>query len=1175
MLLGMQPGYAQAPTISYSNPSAYKPGTAIAPLVPVSSGVALFGYNNTPIGIYKGLLFPYGVAVDALGNVYVSDNFHNSVKKIPVNGGVPIVLASGFNQPEGIAVDGSGNVYVADAGNNAIKKIPVGGGAPVILGSGFIKPDGVAVDSLGNVYVADYGNIAIKKIPVGGGPIVKIGAGFDGVNAVAVDLSGNVYVADNNGQVKKIPVEGGPTTVIAIGLYQTGGVAVDRFGNVYVTNPTKGTTEITAAGGRITLDTGEGEGIAVDAAGNVYVAESNSVKEIPVGGGSQIDLSEGFVQPENVAVDAAGNLYVTDTGAGEVKKLSIYGGNPIPIGTGFILPIGITLDAAGNIYVVDLESHSVIKMPPGGGPPTTLSNAFNSPGGIALDASGNIYVADFRIGLFKIPVAGGAPVYVAPIACSAVALDAAGNIYITVLSQNALIKIPVGGGPQVTLGSGFNDPEGILVDASGYVYVADSENNMVKIIPPGGGSPITIGSGFKQPVGLALDRFGNIFEVDASSNSIYEVKRTGGYFISPNLPSGLNFDANTGIISGTPTAVSQPTNYTVTAYNGSAHTSTNVIIKVLAPGKDASLAQLSISHGTLSPVFSPATTNYADTVGMEITSVTISSKAADSTATVKVNGTTVAYGATSTAIPLAVGANNIAVMVTAHDGITTRTYSIVVNRTGSPNANLAALHVSAGTFTPGFLSSVTSYTENVGNETTSVKITPTDDHVGSTVTVNSLTVPAGKASEPVLLEVGSNIITVVVTAQDGVTQKTYTLTVIRAPSSDADLGSLRPSQSGLVPSFSPDSTAYNLSVGSYLSSFTLTASIVGPDETIAIDGAPVMPETASTPIALNPGTNTINVVVTAQDRVTTKTYIIKVFRAYSSNASLSQMHPGTGSMNQYFTPAVSRYTESLPYNCTSVTIAPIAQDALATIKINGTAVASGAISPLIPLAEGSNTITTVVTAADGATTKTYTLTVTRAYSSNAALAQLNPSAGYMTQYFTPTVTSYTDNVTYQNTSVRITPIAQDTLATIKINGTLVASGAASQAIPLVEGSNTITTIVTAPDGVTTKTYTIAVIRASSSDANLAQMHPNAGYLNQPFSPTISSYVDTVNDTNIQVSITPVAQDPLATITVNGTAVASGTASPIIPLPVGNTVISTVVTAPDGVTTKTYTLTMTR
>ena len=134
----------------------------------------------------------------------------------------------------------------------------------------------------------------------------------------------------------------------------------------------------------------------------------------------------------------------------------------------------------------------------------------------------------------------------------------------------------------------------------------------------------------------------------------------------------------------------------------------------------------------------------------------------------------------------------------------------------------------------------------------------------------------------------------------------------------------------------------------------------------------------------------------------------------------------------------------------------------------------------------------------------------------------------------------------------------------------------SQAIPLAQGLNTITTVVTAPDGVTIKTFTIAVFRALfSTDANLSQMQPSAGMMSPFFTPAITSYTDTVNNTNVTVRISPVVHDPLATLTVDGLAVASGSQSQSIPLAVGSNTVSTVVTAPDGVSTKTFTLTVTR
>ena len=58
-------------------------------------------------------------------------------------------LGGGFNYPYGVAVDGSGNVYVADYGNSAVKEMPAGcasSSCVTTLGGGFGLPTGVAVD---------------------------------------------------------------------------------------------------------------------------------------------------------------------------------------------------------------------------------------------------------------------------------------------------------------------------------------------------------------------------------------------------------------------------------------------------------------------------------------------------------------------------------------------------------------------------------------------------------------------------------------------------------------------------------------------------------------------------------------------------------------------------------------------------------------------------------------------------------------------------------------------------------------------------------------------------------------------------------------------------------------------------------------------------------------------
>ena len=125
------------------------------------------------------------------------------------------------------------------------------------------------------------------------------------------------------------------------------------------------------------------------------------------------------------------------------------------------------------------------------------------------------------------------------------------------------------------------------------------------------------------------------------------------------------------------------------------------------------------------PGFSPGTTSYTAGVPAGTTSLTVTPTVADSTATVKVNGVLVASGTASGPINLAYGPNVITTVVTAQDTVTTKTYTVVVTRTGgATNATLANLVLSSGTLTPVFNGATTSYTASVSNGVSSITVTP-------------------------------------------------------------------------------------------------------------------------------------------------------------------------------------------------------------------------------------------------------------------------------------------------------------------------------------------------------------------------------------------------------------------------------------------------------------------
>jgi uncharacterized protein (TIGR03437 family) len=380
-------------------PSALAQTYTISPFAGNGYGAGSFEFggssgDNGPAASAE-LFAPSSVAVDASGNVYIADTYNAKIRK--VSKGVITTFAgngkfgySGDNGPAtsaeldlpfGVAVDASGNVYIADTYNNVIRKVSNGvittfagngyGAGPINPTAGnhggysgdngpaakaeLNAPEGVAVDAAGNVYIADSGNNVIRE--VSNGVITTFagdgyGAGsFNGANstgtcgpnsdgpaagaefcfpeAVAVDAAGNVYISDtnhyvvrevSNGQIRTIAgtghdfgyfAPGGPATSAPVGWPM--GLAVGASGSVYIVNNYD--SEIhKVSGGLITTIAGPG----------------------PNAGGYSGDggpaTSAELDQPMGIAVDASGNLYVADTG-NNVVRLLVAATTPPPLQT--------------------------------------------------------------------------------------------------------------------------------------------------------------------------------------------------------------------------------------------------------------------------------------------------------------------------------------------------------------------------------------------------------------------------------------------------------------------------------------------------------------------------------------------------------------------------------------------------------------------------------------------------------------------------------------------------------------------------------------------------------------------------------------------------------------------------------------------------------------------------
>jgi pectin methylesterase-like acyl-CoA thioesterase len=310
----------------------------------------------------------------------------------------------------------------------------------------------------------------------------------------------------------------------------------------------------------------------------------------------------------------------------------------------------------------------------------------------------------------------------------------------------------------------------------------------------------------------------------------------------------------------------------------------------------------------------------------------------------------------------------------------------------------------------------------------------------------------------------------------------------------------------------------------------------------------------------------------------------------STDATLGALSFSAGTLNPSpFVPGTTSYFLSVPFGTPSVTVTASASDprtrSITVAQDSGepVQVASGSASPAlaVPAIGARSVVKVVVTAEDGRTTKTYGFVVTQLVSHDASLSVLTTSLGTLTPDFSSAKTGYAVSLPAGTASITVTPTASDATASITVAqdsgpAVAVASGSASPALTVLPAGqvSNVAVKVTAQDGTTTRTYTIAVSQLASNDATLSMLTDSAGVLTGPI-PSQLPYSYRVPYQAGGYTVTPTAHSPQASITVNGNPVTSGTASGPIALTEGAaTTITIVVTAQDRTTQQTYTLDVT-
>ncbi len=298
------------------------------------------------------LNFPYGIVTDAAGNLYIADSGNNQIKKITPGGVVTILagsgvlgsadgtgIAAGFDRPWGLAIDAAGNIYVADAGGSKIRKVTPLGVVSTVAGTGakgsndgpassatFNNPSGVAVDAAGNLYVTDSDNNKIRKISTGGVVSTFAGsgqfssddgngtaAGFYNPHGITINKNtGFLYVADGNNRIRMISPNADVTTFAgfnsgnndgtgtAASFYFPISIAIDAPGNLYVTDNSNNEIRKVNVAGYVTTIAGDGTPGSVDGTGK------NASINAPIG----------------IVLAPDGNLYITQGPDNRIRKIT-------------------------------------------------------------------------------------------------------------------------------------------------------------------------------------------------------------------------------------------------------------------------------------------------------------------------------------------------------------------------------------------------------------------------------------------------------------------------------------------------------------------------------------------------------------------------------------------------------------------------------------------------------------------------------------------------------------------------------------------------------------------------------------------------------------------------------------------------------------------------------------